>query len=364
MEKIMAILTKDAAFGQTLAEYIINSHTLKYRVLPFFDAADYMQFKDSNRVDVLLAEEAIDRTLYETTEEKIYLLTEEKKAEENTVFKYQNFDITLRELGFKLCSGSSETIPKGRGIQIKAVMSGKGGSGVTTFALMLAAVSGKKQSTLFVSLDPFAKMPADFGESDGELSELIYSLKVNQSEWRKNSDCCLCRSTDFDYISGVLTFEDLNSFGKEEMRNFLAGVATEGRYKTVVFDMGYLPSCAGVVLEKSETIYLIGEENTEAENQLEKLFGERIRARIQKIELPLAEQFHGKQPLYSEFEHTELYRFVEKTVKGEACVQKEALTEITEGKSLTVREEEGTADRAGRLIPGRFGIRQKQRAKP
>lgn len=363
MEKIMAVLTKDAAFGHTLTEYIINSHALKYKVLSFFDTADYMQFKDSNQVAVLLAEETIDIKQYETTEEKIFFLTEEKRTQENTIFKYQNFDITVRELNFKLCWAGGETVSEDHRFQIKTVMSGKGGSGVTTFALMLAAVSGKKQNTLFVSLDPFAELPADFEKNDGELSELIYALKVDRSEWYQKTDCCLRHGTDFDFVSGVLIFEDLNSFGKEEMRNFLAGVAGEGRYKTVIFDMGNFPPCSGVVLEKSETIYLIGEENTEAELQLKKLLGERVDAKLRKIELPLAEQFHGKRPLYSEFNGTELYRFAERLVADEKEKAKEITAELFERKNRTVREEEKAYNATGGLMPRRLGMKRSKSEK-
>lgn len=321
MEKILAVLTKDAAFGHTLAEYITNSHVLKYKILTFYDVADYMQFKDSNKIEVLLADEAISQEQYATSEDKIFLLTEEKRNESNTIFKYQSMEITVRELSFKLHADKRGALPENHSFKIKSVISAKGGSGVTSFSLALAGVFGKTQSTLLISLDPFVTMPLDFEKNDGELSELIYNLKLGNAYLAESPGGCLRHSRDFDYIAGVLSFEDLNFFGNEEMRSFLAGLSGDGRYKTVIFDLGRLPPCTGVILEKSEMVYVIGEESGEEgsnmQKQLRALLGEAVSSKIKMIELPIVEQFRNGIPAYLDFEHTELIEFTEKLIKAE-----------------------------------------------
>lgn len=336
MEKILAILTKDVSFGHTLAEYILNSHVLKYRVIPFYDVTDYLQFKDSHDVDVLLMDEGLEQDVCITAEGRTFLLTEEKRESENAVFKYQSLEITVKELSFKLYAAGSEDAPKNNRFRILAVASGRGGSGVTTFALTLAGVLGRKQNVLFVSLDPFAQLPPDIESGNGELGELIYGLNAGKtgknlgvSSVRSQGSglergngvrypgsglgCisgCIHHGRDFDHVSGVLTFEDLCYFGREEMRNLLAWLSNDGRYKTIIFDMGNFPLCSGVVLEKSEKIYLVGEQNSLAEEQIERLLNGEAKEKIMHVKVPLVKQFQEGIPAYADFENTELWDFV------------------------------------------------------
>lgn len=314
MEKKLAILTRDVVFGHTLAEYILNSHVLKFRVVAFFDEADYLLFKDCNHVDVLLLGEELSGDLCVGSEERVFILTEENKPDKESVFKYQSLEITVKELAFKLYAAGEEMMPENHKFSIVSVMSGSGGSGVSTFACMLAGVMGRKQEVLLVSLDPFISIPPDMEKGDGDLGELIYSLRTGvENNFSKLTDC-IRHSRDFDYVSGVLSFEDLGYFGREEMRNFLAWLSGDGRYKTVIFDMGILPPCSGVILEKSALIYMIGEKKPEAGSQLERILGGNAGEKTREIRLPLVQQFQNMDLAYSDYENTEMWSFVENLV--------------------------------------------------
>ncbi|MGN0166315.1 MAG: hypothetical protein ACI39R_09055 [Lachnospiraceae bacterium] len=312
MDKILAILTEDAAFGHTLAEYILNSHVLKYRVISFYDIPDYLQFKDSGHIHVLLLGEELKASFIKDDEDAVFILTEENKAGENTIYKYQSLEITVKELAYMLY-GAGEKSEPGRRFGIKAVMGGKGGSGTTTFALTLAGVLGLERNVLFISLDPFACMPADMEASDGDLGELIYCLKAGKEGYIPE---VIRHGRSFDYLYGVLTFEDLNAFGKAEMRSFLSGLSRDGRYNLVVFDMGNMPPCAGVVLEKSETVYLVGEDGESAEEQLKRLLQEGTE-KIKKVQMPLVAHLQKGTETYSEIESSELWEFTKKLLSGE-----------------------------------------------
>lgn len=308
MESILAILTGDVPFGQTLADYIINSHSLSCRVMPFFDEADYLQFKDANQVRVLLADEELEQSPCISGEQRIFYLTEERCSGEDRIFKYQSLEATVRELAFKLY-GAADEARSDKACSLKAVMSGKGGCGVTVFSIMLAGILGKERQALLVSLDAFAEFPPDFEGGNGELSELIYMLKLGRSFPGEQERRYLRHAKDFDYIAGVLNFEDINSFGKDEMKRFLADISADGRYKSVIFDLGRLPPCAETVLEKCETIYLIGDENAETERQLKQLLGAGVSEKLRKISLPVVEDFKHGIPSYSEFENSALAEF-------------------------------------------------------
>lgn len=358
MEKVLAILTEDVVFGHTLGEYILNSHVVNFRVVSFFDIVDYLQFKDSNRVHVLLADESLERSRYETDEERIILLSEEDRGEGNVIFKYQSLDITVKKLGFILREEGEGSDLRNHKLVVRAVLSERGGSGVTTFSLMLSGVLGQNRNVLFVSLDPFMSPPPDFETQDGELGELIYSLRLKKVKWIESAHTSLRHGRDFDYIFGVLCFEDINSFGREELRDFLAGLSADGRYDCVIFDMGRLPPCSPVILEKCEKIYLIGEDNRRLCNQLEWIYGSEGDARITEVTLPLVKQFQQGMPAYSEFENSELYDFVCTLVKSEGTSLSDVNTDRikAEEKNLLLTEEKPAIAEKKNII-ARLGVR-------
>lgn len=343
MEKILAVLTKDIVFGHTLAEYIHNSHALNYKVVSFYEIADYLQYRDENRVSVLLVGEEIGDCQYVTDENKVIILSEEERGEENVIFKYQSLDIIIKRLGFIIREDDEGGNIRNCKLKVRTVLSEKGGSGVTTFALILSSVLGKKQNVLFVSLDPFMTPPPDFEADNGELGELLYSLKLKKANWIDKAHNSIKHGRDFDYISGVLCFDEINSFGPEELRNFLAGLSTDGRYDCVIFDIGSLPPCTDVIIEKSEKIYLVGEDNIRLHNQLKWVYKIETESKIVEVKLPLVKQFQNGLPAYSEFENTELFEFARKLVEKESSGFCGNIGErsLKEEKRMLVAEEKG-----------------------
>lgn len=358
MEKILAILTEDVVFGHTLSEYIVNSHVLNFKVISFYDIVDYMLFKDDNKVWALLTDESIERGRYETDEERIILLSEEECNEENLIFKYQSLDIIVKRIAFILREDNENSILRNHKLEIRAVLSERGGSGVSTFSLILSGVLGRKRNVLFVSLDPFMSPPPDFEIPDGELGELIYSLQLKRAGWIETAHSSIRHGRDFDYILGALSFEDMNSFGCEELRNFLAGLSTDGRYDCVIFDMGRLPACSGVIIEKCEKIYLVGEDNGRLCKQLAWIYKREAETGVVEVKLPLVKQFQQGIPPYSEYENTELFEFARALLANEETSLCNTVADKEEASEKNVMIEEKEPVLTGkRSIMAKLGVR-------
>ncbi len=329
MEKLLAIICEDAAYGRTLGDYMSASHVITYRVNVFYSLSDFLIFADNAHADVILVDEGLSGMLPFSGEEARFVLSEKRCERGDGIFKYQALDVFVKELYFKLHDRISESFGEEHRFRTFSVCAGKGGSGVSTFALLLCAAAKKMGSTLLVSFDPFPQLPSDMEKSEGDLGELIYSLRLSKTRWTEHAEEFIRHGSDFDFICGVLSFEDINNAGKEEARDFFAGLSSFGRYDNIVFDLGIFPAAATVVMEKSEKIFIIGSEEDPASEMLKKqicaVLGEEYAERTVTVSLPFDSKFAEGKPEYISFEDTEMYALAKKLL-------------LPKEKSLTVEE--------------------------
>ena len=255
-EKIICIVTEDTEYGRTLGEYMINSHIVNYAVQVFSETEIYREYSCGNRVTLLLCDEESDILIPEGEEDCRLVLTEKRTQEADHIFKYQSLEIIVKEVLFKL--RGYEGACDSHNLKIFSVGGSRGGSGVTTFSVCLAKELGRMGPTLFISFDPFMRLPIDL-EKEGDASELAYMLKILGMSWIKKAGNFIRHGREFDYIAGVCTYEDIAEFGKNELRDFFGGLSADGRYRYVVADLGILPSGSAVVMEKSEMLFWIGD---------------------------------------------------------------------------------------------------------
>ena len=323
MEKVLAIITEDAVYGRTLADYMTDSHLINYRVNVFFDLDDFTVYRDKQAVSVVLASESFEGRLDVRNLNYCIWMSSKKSERKDRIFMYQAMDMIVREVYFRIHGGSAEESPDSHYFKTYGVCGGRGGCGVSSLALCLARASGEKNSTLLISLDPFCVMPQEFEKSSGELSELIMNVKLYGADWFEKAENFIRHSRDFDYIYGVICYEDLAELEKEDMRALFAGLSSDGRYKTVVFDMGFLGPAATVVAEKCEKLFLIGEqerpETAMLTRQLSALLnaGSEGRERIVNLTLPYDEVFSAGLPEYARFDGSVMFNFAKELLEGE-----------------------------------------------
>ena len=356
MEKLLAIVTEDAVYGRALGDYMTGTQLLDYSVRTFYSPEDYLMFRDENAVMVLLADE--NSLLKIPSEgESSFLLTATKDPDSRGIYMYQAFDIIVRELLFKLHDRKAGEVKKSRSLNVLAVASGRGGSGVSTLSLCLSRAMSREGNTLFVSLDPFYSVPCGNVREGGFLSELIVELKLQKNMWMDQAERFIRHGRDFDFISGVYSYEDLYFLGREEMRLLFSGMSADARYKNVVFDLGMMPPGSGVIAEKSEKIFVIGDENDEAGKKLiEQL---KVSACISDellsfVSLPFDSVLSGQAPEYSVLEGSKMCAFAEQLAgdrKKVSMAGEEAKPEkIPEQKNeLMIRESRGLGFVRGKL---------------
>ena len=317
VEKLLAIVTEDAVYGRALGDYMTGTQLLEYSVRSFYSPSDYLMFRDENMVSVLLADEESLKNIPGEGESS-FLLSSVKDPDSKGIYMYQAFDLIVRELLFKLHDKKAGNVKGSRALSVFAAASGRGGSGVSTLSLCLARAMKQEGNTLFISLDPFYEPPCgNNGRENGRLSELIVELRLQKNLWMDEAERFIRHGRDFDFISGVYSYEDLYFLGREEMRLLFSGLSADARYKNVVFDLGFLPPGSGVIAEKCEKLYVIGDEKEDAGRRLKEQlrFSSGIsEEQLAFVSLPFDKALSGVVPEYAVLESSEMSAFAETLV--------------------------------------------------
>lgn len=337
MEKILAAIAEDAIYIHTLCDYICNSHILDYRVVEFYNLEEYEVFQSMNKIEIALVEEGFYSDFDKKNEKYVFCLTNKRTDRAEDLFMYQSMDIIIKDLCFRI--RTSGTVKENYQYDIYSVVGTKGGCGTTTFSKALALSAGKHKNVLFLSLDPFiGAINHENGNEVRELvSEILYSIKIHGAGWLLHADNMIGHIADFDYITGAATFEDINDIGKEEMRSFFAGIAEDGRYQTVIVDIGKLPGCSTVILEKSKKIFLVSNDDEAdrsiIDKQLNRIFSEIIFEKECSVRLPYESSFVGQKPGLKEIETSKIYE-----VANEVMNENKEFADVNNRKST---EEKG-----------------------
>jgi MinD-like ATPase involved in chromosome partitioning or flagellar assembly len=346
MEKILAVIAEDPIYTHTLCDYICNSHILEYKVVEFYCIDEYEVFQSMNRIEIALVDEKFYSVFEKRNENYVFCLTNDRTDRSDAIFMYQSMDIIIKDIVFRI--RTSGAIKDTYQFDIYSVIGTKGGSGATTFTKALALAIGKQKNVLLLSLDPF--IGTIDRESTNEVKELVsevlYNLKIHGAGWLIHSDNSIGHASDFDYIVGASTFEDINDIGKEEMRSFFAGIAEDGRYQAVVVDIGNFPLCSSVVLEKSKKIFLVcndDEENSSTiEKQLKRIFDEGITEKEARVKLPYESAFVGRKPGLKEIEDSKITELALNAINdNRELIDEHNLMAAEDKGELIVRENNG-----------------------
>lgn len=343
MEKQLAVVVADAVYGRTLADYMSSSHVLSYRIRAFYDAADYLQFRDENKVEVLLVDEASEKLLPGEDEKYRLLLTEKRTDNPGSVFMYQALDVIVKEIYYKIhdnrpISGESHSI------SIYSVLGARGGCGVTTLSLCLAKALGRMRRVLLVSFDRLMVLPEDLPTLAGAVGEMIYAVKLHKAMWVNHAEDFVKHGRDFDYVCGLHCYEELSSFAKEDARDFFAGLSADGRYDCLVFDLGSLPMGASVALEKSERIFMIAAEDSPGaemmKNQILAACGKEVCEKTELLSMPYDKLFSKGKVFYHDYDNTEMFEFAKKLTEGKERLSDRSEVTDNSVNELAVREQE------------------------
>jgi len=270
-KQILAVLEPKEEYANLFLNYVKELGDCLFDTHVFTKMIALKEFVKENKVDVLLASEQSE---YEEVREEAtftILLTEGRMVRETdsypSVYKFQSAEQILREV-FELCveeckDNSIYYLPKQiRCCRQLAVFSPYGGTGKTTFSVVLGHLLGAQKKVLVVNLEPFSR-PCGWlpqGE-DAELSRLIYYMKQGRKDLDMKLQSLIRKVGNVDYLCGVRNYLDIQGMEKKDLEQLFHALWEYTYYDVIVYDISFLNEGIESLLEQCDVLYepVIGE---------------------------------------------------------------------------------------------------------
>ncbi len=281
MEKIMAILTGEAAYARELAAFLSSKEEFLYKPVTFTDVQAYLRFERENSVDLLLCDRGMEPGERPEAPKKICILSEystvgEDEGGRGSIFKYQSSERLMQDI--LSCLGTEDKarqIPRrpklsdpaeclgfavpaaepASRFRLIGVCSPIGGSRCSTLSLALADHLAGKGATLFVSMDPFFSLNGSREPEARDLSELIYFLETHGAEGAPELADYVRADGGADYIKGPSHWLDLENLDRDALCRLARLIGNAG-YECAVFDLGRPQTAATELLRVCTDIYV------------------------------------------------------------------------------------------------------------
>lgn len=270
-KQILAVLEPKEEYANLFLNYVKELGDCLFDTRVFTMVTALKEFMKENKVDVLLASEQSE---YEEVRKEAgftILLTEGRMVREKdyhpSVYKFQSAEQILREV-FKLCVEECEdknTYYLSKQIRYcrqLVVFSPYGGTGKTTFSVVLGHLLGVNKKVLVVNLEAFAR-PCSLlpqGE-DAELSRLIYYMKQGRKDLHMKLQSLIRRVGNTDYLCGVKHYLDVQGMGKKDLEQLFQTLWEYTSYDVIVYDISFLNEGIESLLDQCDVLYepVIGE---------------------------------------------------------------------------------------------------------
>lgn len=265
MEKqVLAILEPVAEYADLLLAYLQEQKEFMFQIRVFTREDALQSFMDTTKVQVLLAAEESNYSLFVTHIDCIILLSYSPMMAAAftypVVYKFQSARCILREV-CKICLETGQTqevcyfsSPQEEKEQI-VVFSPYGGVGKTLTAVILGHKLGEEKKVLVVNLEPFRKKYAWLhGDSIAGVSELIYFMKQEGVDLELKLQSLIVKAGNADYLQGISNYLDLQNMTGRDMAELLQGIKKHTRYEVVIFDVSLLNDATKMLLELCHVI--------------------------------------------------------------------------------------------------------------
>lgn len=280
MEKVIGILEENSEYPKRLARYINDRHDIGCVAVAFRNMEEVVCFKERTPLFALLIgnsynmEEQQRISALFSQEEQLLVLSEEPGTTGQLlpsglrqIFRYQRAGELLGQI---LGQETEAALLQGG---LYTVYSPESAVSSERFAWQLAKQLSAQAKTLFLSWEPFGgfgRGAADAGEAAGDLSELLYVLRLEGFSKRDRLSELPSLEGVF-YIPGIAYCTDLWQYSAEELLRFLT-FCRECGYRNIVFLAGFFSEGIERLMEQSEAVYLVIGDGAEEEKRRKEFF--------------------------------------------------------------------------------------------
>lgn len=224
------------------------------------------------------------------------------------VYKYQSVENVLREVMYYYSEqGDEEAYFTGvhRDNRVIGVYSPVGGIGKTIFALTLGQILAEHENVLYLNLEECSGFTEFFGESQWNLSDLIYFLRQGKTPFLYRLNSMVQKLNRLDFIPPCDSYTDLRQITVDEWQRLLQLIRAQSAYDSVILDFGNLMGHETELLIQCDGIYVPARQDAISQAKLSQwkhflqiLGSMEIMEKLQTLELPAVEgKIAGKEDL-------------------------------------------------------------------
>lgn len=261
MKRIMAVYDVDPLYADRFAEFTNEREKTPFTAVAFTSAEKLRQFAARHEVELLLVGENVPPEELEGVQAgQVVRLNGDGGRQDSwdtSVYKYQSTDAVLREV-MACYQAGAEALPEalaGTAGRLIGVYSPVSRCGKTGFALTLGQYLARREKTLYLNFETCSGLSRLMGTSyRNTLSELLYYRRLGEYS-RVKLETAVYSWGELDYVPPAAYAEDLADVKGEELAGLAAQIAADGRYRTLILDIGGLGRHAEPLLELCETVY-------------------------------------------------------------------------------------------------------------
>ena len=252
------IFGEEDEYALCLKNSLLSGVFKGYSVYIFNSISEYEKFSKSNKTDILLISENVDKEIRSNMKclKKFVISTGKNKLlneDEQEVYKYQRADAIISSV-----INGDENI---RNIDIKdkkliGIYSPVHRIGNTKFALDLGNKLSGKEMVLYINMEGYSGRECYFTEKEeGDAGDLIYYLHQENCDIGKMVSEMASSNGKMDCINPIGIATDLRSIGEKDWLKLFEKIFEETVYTTVILDLGDMVQGIENILMQCTTVY-------------------------------------------------------------------------------------------------------------
>ena len=258
------IAHSDSVYAQRFMEYVNLNRNPLFRAQMCRDRQQLEDVLREKQADLLL----LDPQWYEscgelTGEECIVLLSDGRLPGElgdfPAVYRYQSAERILcdlmRHYAEKHQAEEEYVTGISRDNQVIGVYSPDGKQNLI-FALTLGHILAEHQNILYLNLEECSGFSELFGSGSWNLSDLIYFLRQNKSNFFYRLTSMIRKMDRLQYVSPCEHYVDFCQISVEEWQQLIQLLRTQSSYESVILELGNATGHELDLLRQCDTIYV------------------------------------------------------------------------------------------------------------
>ncbi len=265
MQHTLVILHSEEEYAYSLMNYMNQHKDFAFKVIAFTKKELFFEYEKKHKIQVLLFDDnVLESELAQLQSLSSFYLSDTLGLEEyegkKAIFMYQSANLIINQIN-QYYAIDGNRLPNMNGIvktKLYAVCGVGELSAQLAFGLRLAKEISKESKVLFLSFQPFLNGSLYQLSNSFNLSEAIYSLKMETENFSSMINQWINHIDKIDCLLGVEHYSDLNELTGDDAIKLLNEIVKCGIYNVIILDLPLLCCGATTLLLQCDVIYELG----------------------------------------------------------------------------------------------------------